>query len=364
MMRIFGRVALCVALLGLVAGVGYSQWLVTGDREKAADLIAGGGNIKGAKDVGDIYIWKDADTLYVEFDLIPAGPTDPWEQWYLTETHVAIALNPADFPQAQGNPIPGKFKYKQEHDFASGYIVEIPLNGITGQFYVAAQAVVCQLGNLEGFEIALPSTLELKVTHDPNVVFSYFPTVEIRNGEWLNGTHPNGWCIDLDHTIVPNTWYWADVYSVYGTIPAGIVAKAENLGAVNWLLNQEFVGKPYLGGGNFTGKEVQYAIWRLLNNEPITDYPNLPNWVVDYDRVQWLYEQALDNAGYIPECGEMVGIVLVPYSATGQRLQALIIRWPLPCGDCDTAWAAIYDGLSLNYPFSGKNWATYLWLTL
>ena len=364
-MRIFARVALCVALLGLVAGVGYSQWAVQETREKAADLIAGGGNIKGAKDVGDIYIWKNADTLYVEFDLTPADPTDPWEQWYLTETHVAIALNPNDFPQARGNPIPGRFRYKQEHNFASGYIVEIPLKGITGQFYVAAQAVVCQLGNLEGFEIALPSTLELRVTHNSAVPISYFPTVEIRNGMWLDGIHYNGWCIDLDHLIYLNTWYGADVYSVYGTIPGGIVAKPENLGAVNWLLNQEFVGKAYEFGGVFTAKEVQYAIWRLLNNEPITQYPNLPNWPeVDDERLNWLYDQALLNAGYIPECGEHVGIVLVPRTATGQRLQALIIRWPLPCGDCDTAWAAIYDGMSLNYPFPGRNWATYLWLTL
>ena len=53
--------------------------------------------------------------------------------------------------------------------------------------------------------------------------------------------------------------------------------------------------------------------------------------------------------GFIPDCGEYVGIILIPDG----EIQPLIIPYPIECNDCeDTIWAKGCD-------FPGNNWAMY-----
>ncbi len=73
------------------------------------DLIAGGGNVKSAIDVGYVLVYNDLDYLYVKY------VTE--DGWYMTETHLHVADDVADIPQTKkGNPIPGKFDYVTYHD--------------------------------------------------------------------------------------------------------------------------------------------------------------------------------------------------------------------------------------------------------
>jgi hypothetical protein len=93
-------------------------------------------------EVGKVYVWHDEDleTLYVKYMI-----TD--EDWMISETHLAYGDELNDIPQTKkGNPIPGQFPYKTEHDpWVSHYLYEID---ITGEFecedmiYIAAHSVV------------------------------------------------------------------------------------------------------------------------------------------------------------------------------------------------------------------------------
>ena len=86
---------------------------------------------------GELYVWRDANHLYVEYDL-DDGIT-------MSETHLHIAKKLCCIPQKNGNPIPGQFDYKAEHDpEVNSYLYTIPWNPCwtCKTLYIAAHAVV------------------------------------------------------------------------------------------------------------------------------------------------------------------------------------------------------------------------------
>jgi hypothetical protein len=101
---------------------------------KCVDLLAG-----QTLDVGDVYVWNDADNLYVKYVITE-------EDWCLTETHVHVGLCLDDFPRAgkQLNPVPGQFDYSACHDCVTEYTEVIPLGDwVAGdELIIAAHAVV------------------------------------------------------------------------------------------------------------------------------------------------------------------------------------------------------------------------------
>lgn len=85
--------------------------------------------------VGSVVVWNDSDTLYVKYDI-----TDP--DTCLLETHLHVAEELGDIPQTKkGNPIPGHFDYKMEHNCVTEYTYSIPLTA-ANQLFIAAHAVV------------------------------------------------------------------------------------------------------------------------------------------------------------------------------------------------------------------------------
>jgi hypothetical protein len=104
------------------------------------DLIAGGGNPASAIDVGDVSIWNDEDYLYVKYETT--------DDWYLTETHLAVATTLSGIPQTKtGNPIPGKFAYSTCHSPpVTEYVYQIPQTWNDGDtLSIAAHAKVVKL---------------------------------------------------------------------------------------------------------------------------------------------------------------------------------------------------------------------------
>ena len=101
-----------------------------------ATLIAGGGNEKSAIVVGTVHVWICDDYLKVKYDLT--------DGWLLAETHLHVADSWEEIPQKNGNPIPGKFDYKMEHDGVSEFTYSIPLAdlGDVDCVFIAAHAVV------------------------------------------------------------------------------------------------------------------------------------------------------------------------------------------------------------------------------
>ena len=137
-------------ILALVLAVGLAipvAMPAAADME-TVDLIAG-----QHIDVGEVKVWNDGDNLYVKYVVDAEG-------WCLTETHLHVATSMESIPQTQpnkkglggGNPIPGQFDYKAEHDCVTEYTYTIPLDEewvpCETNLHIAAHAEVQKLGDV------------------------------------------------------------------------------------------------------------------------------------------------------------------------------------------------------------------------
>jgi hypothetical protein len=311
-------------------------------------------------DAGEVLVWNNGDNLFVKYIAD--------EDWQITETHLHVAESMEDIPQKNGNPIPGQFDYKEEHDPAvTEFTYEIDNTwDEDDELFIAAHAVVCEettVGGLEETEAMLPDIVTASAVHAITIghLESYF-VVTISGGTYLDGTH-NGWCVDLDALMHDYLSFTAKVYSSYEMIPIGLINHPENLDLVNWILNQDYVGTSSPGGyGIYTYGDVQRAIWELIEDKQSTIY--LGPWNIN--RANEIIADAEDPAveGFEPGCDEVFGVLLVPVDEYGRRDlsqgQICIIPVPIECEtewNCETAWG---DGLD----FPGRNWAMYFTYTI
>lgn len=131
--------ALLAGACDLVNSGGGSRSLTRADACGSAtvELIAGQ-NI----DIGSVTVYSDDMTICVGFATEGS--------WYLTETHVAIATDPAGIPQKQGNPSPGQFPYKHTGLWTQTDGFCVPLADVGAApgdpLYIATHAAVAQEG--------------------------------------------------------------------------------------------------------------------------------------------------------------------------------------------------------------------------
>ncbi len=119
------------------SGISYLTKHTEGD-PFTTDLIADGGD--SSIDVGDVLVWNDGDTLYVQY--VVNAP------WCLTETHLHVADDLGLIPQTRkSNPIPGLFDCNDEHECVTEFLYTIPLNSWSAetQLYIAAHASLLNL---------------------------------------------------------------------------------------------------------------------------------------------------------------------------------------------------------------------------
>jgi hypothetical protein len=339
LIQIFTVVSLMLALVPVAA------FAHTAEEPFVTDLTAGGGNIKSAMDVGDVLVWNDGEYLYVKYVV-----TD--EDWCLTETHLEVATVLEDIPQKNGNPPPGQFTYGGEHDCVADWTYEIPLSWDPGtEILIAAHGVV-QTGGVDGLEAMLPDQVTINVTY-PGLGFgapSYFD-IAVSGGTTLDGTY-DGSCADLEGGPPSGA---ANVYSSYEELPPGVIEHPENLDLVNWIINQDFVGKPSGCDGAYTFGDVQWAIWKLVDGREPTPgaLKSLRDWLPC--RAQEILDAAIANGeGFVPGCGEVMGIILAPEN---WWTQSVLIWVEVPCAEDETAWGGDYFGTPLEFP--GDNWAIY-----
>ncbi len=104
------------------------------------DLLAGQDIL-----VGTVTVWNDETNLYVKYTI-----TDP--DWCLTETHMHVATTLEGIPQRNGNPVPGQFEYKGDHECEAE--VSYTINLIEKDWdcdellYIATHAVVQKLSEV------------------------------------------------------------------------------------------------------------------------------------------------------------------------------------------------------------------------
>jgi len=110
---------------------------------------------------GTVTVTNDDEYLHVTFET--SG------DWLLTETQLHVAEEMSGIPTNNpGNPIPGQFEYKTEHDFVSSYTYKILLSDLEADeedpmLVVATHAVVVKLdgdGNITQSETGWGGDLE------------------------------------------------------------------------------------------------------------------------------------------------------------------------------------------------------------
>lgn len=110
---------------------------------------------------GTVTVTNDDEYLYVTYET--SG------DWLLTETQLHVAEDMSGIPTNNpGNPIPGQFDYKTEHDFVNSYTYEIPLSAFEANeeeplLVIATHAVVVKLdgdGNITQSETGWGGDLE------------------------------------------------------------------------------------------------------------------------------------------------------------------------------------------------------------
>ena len=309
--------------------------------------------------VGEVRVWEDENNIYVKYVITDAD-------WCLIETHLAVEQNFADIPvNSKGNPIPGAFEYGETMDCLAERLYTIPLSWDAGiQLYIAAHAVVQTIVGYEDPDLAafagmLPAQANMIAT-DPFLGGpAYFPAINVDAGDDpLTGAY-TGWCVSTSIRIKRGVLYNANVFSSYDPmLPAGLVDFPGNLEKINWILNQNFVGKPTscnLSLPTYTYGSVQRAIWTLI------DDVNSTLSLGPYSKCQ--VAEILAGANqyglyYEPDCNEFVGVLLQPFTPQGLPAQPVIIPVPLPCEpilDDETAWA-FGDGQRF---IEQGNWGTY-----
>ncbi len=181
---------------------------------------------------------------------------------------------------------------------------------------LSADMLVTGSGTID--PLVLPETAAVSATYQSAGAPSYF-RVTVTEGAALNGIY-NGWCADLDYDITNGLTYPALVYSSLEPLPAGMIEHAENIDLINWILNQEFVGKVSPGGyGTYTQGDVQTAIWALIEE---TLVPGLGN----ANRINEILTAAQNNGeGYIPGCGNTFAVFLRPVNPATNRTVAQLV---------------------------------------
>jgi len=275
--------------------------------------------------------------------------------WALTEAHVWVGKSYQTIPK---NAAPGLFPYSGSYSYSNSaeFLINLSDHGINSgeTVYIAAHGVVGQPDGVSALDELLPENITFSVVNPNPSLDSYFKAT-VSGSTNIDGTY-SAWCIDPTNVIYQNTSYTAAVYSSYGYIPEGVVENTENLDLVNWLINQNVVGKTSTGcEGNYTYGDVQIAIWQLLVDGDYSGSRGIGEYSLC--RVNELVANAMANGeSFVPVCGEKTAVILY-----NPDIQLTIIEFPVPCGGDETAWAfGEYTFISKQI---ARNWGWFFGMT-
>lgn len=333
------------------------------------DLVAGQHNV-----VGSATFTLDAeDSLHISYNV--SGGT-------ITEVHIDFAqyvspltndANDGGFhANSQGSPQPGHFDINTTSGSSSwstviskadllGYLNLSSGDPLPSDFYIAAHGVIEGDG---GSGSGTCPTLENGHYRDTTTVpgtYYYMENAEIK--ETSDQSSPvlytlNGWCVDRENGAAPGSVVQVDfLCSTEDVSGLCLVDYPDNIGAVNWVLNNKVVSDEYA-----PYRTVQVVIWKLLDASTDNFAP------YDTADVDQLYAEALTHTGFVPQCGDIIGVFMyetgVDYCTEG-GMQVFLVEQPVECGftGTETMWGFNYedgpvDGESCRFVDQG-NWARY-----
>lgn len=164
---------------------------------------------------------------------------------------------------------------------------------------------------------------------------SYFK-IDVLDESILKGSY-KGWCADWDRAIEDNTPFSYKWYNSYSDkIPAGLIAKPENLDEMNWVINRDFVGRDAGNDlGVYTAGDVQLAIWTLIDDDFDSSTVG-PFSQARVDRIVELAQRYGNN--FYPTCKQEIAIILDPGTPQSTIIEVKIKKFPkcaVPEGDVD-----------------------------
>lgn len=286
---------------------------------------------------GTVSVWNTPDTLYIKYDMA--------ENWWLEETHVHAALELESIPHSKkGNPIPGKFEFKDDWDpRVQTCTYAIPFRdgwGVDTCLYIATHAVAVRLvkGKVKQREtgwggdnefpgknwakyirycfrraykdVTLPTEWITMVAHltvgQPGAE-SYWlvtlsgvpPGYDVWNGDWL------GWCGEMWIGLEPETEYSVRLWSTFDpNLPPRL--QHDHWDNINYLLNHKHP--------DATAEDIQYAIWYLRGDVlPTGGYPL---------SMEMYNDAMLNGTDWYPSSGDWVAVLL----ETPERVQLCFIE--------------------------------------
>jgi hypothetical protein len=278
---------------------------------------------------GDLLVWNDGDNLYVKYEL---------DGWCMSETHIHVADSLDGIPQTKkGNPIPGKFDHKMEHNpcvTESTYIIPLGDWEPDTELYIAAHAAMDEVQAMTivsnaGDTVFGPRPFRLRLNsilwgsaRDAVVAFNPLSSP----WDWGDDTLPGArWISTAESTERPciNSWRkFTETFEVPGVPVSGMLyVNADN----------EFWA--YLGD-TFIGTDDQ-----------IFDGGNSSTGVEKYS--------------FMPTAGENnLQFIVKNWAQCSGNPNGLVYKAEITyLSEDESAWAAGSD-------FPGKNWATYLTYTV
>jgi hypothetical protein len=278
--------------------------------------------------VGTITVTNDLQYLHVSYNV-----TVP--NWYITETHVAVATSLAGIPQAaQNNPVPGQFPYSNQHNPAvTSFTYDIPLSWVEGtELFLAAHAamvkkvngVVVQNETGWGGDHKFPSKkwayyfhwtvqgCHINLPTGPVGVTMYYPGTTSYWSHVLSNV-PAGydvsdgtfmaWCLQQNVYAYPGTLYQATLYAATDPALPSIFAGFD-WNRINWVLNHKN-GAPV--------NDIQTVIWYFTGAGA---YPTTP------EGIALVQDAQANGAGYVPGPGEIMATIVF----VGNTVQSTFIE--------------------------------------
>ena len=353
MKKILFTMLALVLVMGLVAPMAAPAVAHT-EADPAVITLYAGQDI----DVGTVSVWNDDTTLYVKYETTG--------DWVMTETHLAVAEELDDIPQTRkGNPIPGRFEYKMEHDPAvQAFTYAIPLGTWEScdihDLVIAAHAKVVR--PIDGCDEIVWQIGDVETNDCSGDLTNYANEFNWMKANGSGYIDPVGDC-EMGPGLNDNEPAFTDTFIV-GTTPVNEFPYNSNLvrgyatdfdvqwngellfgGLLNisWSPGSSATEKKVVSGDGISSKTLTAAGssqsgqgW-FMNKYPLVEHSITVGPLADGDHTINLQHTKGDGTFWD------------------------WITLEKPCEQWETAWAGTSVG---EMPFAGKNWATYFTYTI
>jgi hypothetical protein len=316
----------------------------------STDLIAGQHTV-----IGKVTVSTDGNLLTVKYELNQPN-------WGITQTHLSVKGDWHDIPQTPtGNPIPGQFESKLNHNKIIGYTYYDIDVSAWDNVSIAAHCKVVQMSGVNPNPIPdlVPGLL---FQMDPSLTgsqsnISSFVDLNLSGNSVGSGLY-EGFCVDHNTPLTGSQTYTVFTVDPFVADEDDLncmgLERPENVDLVAYLINQYYT----VGYANAQGEELQAAIWQLVEPAGATITSTLITW--DQSVVDAMIADAQNGEDYIPGLCDYRFLLLDMHCsdevAGGQPEHQTTITI-IPPQECITIGEETAWGFGPQFP--GANWGMY-----